>query len=71
MAPLSETSFPNHDSDTHDLSFSRGDRVVVATGHLVGVEGTVVIFRADARILLDVGHGVYIEVSRYCLRKVG
>lgn len=67
---LSETSFANEDSDTHDIEFNVGDRVVVARGDLNGVEGTVVAFRADARILLSLGHGVYIEVLRFCLKRV-
>ena len=65
----SETSFANEDSDTHDIDFRLGDRVVVATGDLSGVEGTVIAFRAEARILVSLGHGVYVEVLRFCLKK--
>ena len=65
-----DTYTGTHDSDTCDLSLSLGDRVVVTAGGLNGVEGAVVAFRADARILVELGHGFYIEISRFCIRKV-
>ena len=67
---LAETSFANQDSDTHDLSFRRGDHVRVTTGELKGTEGTVVSFRAEARILVSLGCGVYVEVLRFCLTRL-
>lgn len=67
---LSDTTFANPDSDTYDLHFERGNRVVVTTGSLTGVEGTVVAFRADAQVLLRMRRGVYVEVLRFCLTKL-
>ena len=67
---LSETTFADPDSDTLDLHFERGNRVVVATGDLSGVEGTVVAFRADAHVLVRLRRGVYVEVLRFCLAKL-
>jgi hypothetical protein len=67
---MSETSFGNEDSDTHDLSFRRGDHVRVAVADLGGAEGTVVAFRADARLLIRLRQGVYLEVSRFCVTRL-
>lgn len=67
---LSETTFADPDSDTLDLHFERGNRVVVTSGDLSGVEGTVVAFRADAHVLVRLRRGVYVEVLRFCLAKL-
>ncbi len=54
---MSETTFAGRDCDTDNLTLSRGDRVVLALGDLNGMEGTVIDFRADARVLVGFDHG--------------
>jgi hypothetical protein len=66
----SDTLAISHDSDTLDLCLNLGDRVEIKTGGLKGARGVVVSFRSDGHALIELSHGVYCEVLRFCLKKV-
>jgi hypothetical protein len=47
-----------------------GARVRISAGVLQGVEGTIVLQRADGRVVVQLPNGVNVEIDSSCVRKV-
>ena len=66
----SDTRIGSAEGDTLCLRISPGQRVRINAGLMEGSEAVVVQQRTHGRVLVRVQHGVYVEISQFCLEKI-
>jgi hypothetical protein len=54
-------------ADTVALEFKVGDQVCCGVGDVKGLKGTIAAHRAEGRILVRLGGGLYVELPRFCV----
>ena len=66
------TKVAEHNSDSNILvhRLLAGRRVRIARGDLKGLEGTVTALRGPLRVLVQLQHGVFVEIDAHFVKAV-
>ena len=64
-------SWPTPDASTCVLDLVSGQHLRIVTGALSGLKGVVVARRQSGVLLIQVGSGMYLEVSEFCVKPEG